>query len=225
VIQVPEALNRPQEVLRNTYSTATWQDGLLDKAEDMAGNGCYVDDAFALLLDASFSGYALTKSVHDIAGNPVDMPVNPVQYLNSHDHSHLIAFLTQAGRDPAQPLADRTPWYKIQPFVVAQYTAQGIPMLWQGQEVSDDWVLPDHDPLRTPIQRDFHWEYFYDPQGSPLVRLHRIPGRPAPGLPRAAQPHVVLLQPAVPDRRRDHRVPPLHHRHVAARHSHAELLR
>jgi hypothetical protein len=49
-------------------------------------------------------------------------------------------------------------------------------MLWQGQEVSDDWVLPDHDPLRTPIQRDFHWEYFYDLQGSPLVRLHRILG-------------------------------------------------
>jgi 1,4-alpha-glucan branching enzyme len=104
------------------------------------------------------------------------MPVNPFQYLNSHDHSHLLAFLTQAGRDPAQPLADRTPWYKIQPFVVAQYTAQGIPMLWQGQEVSDDWVLPGTDPLRTPIQRDFHWEYFYDPQGSPLVRLHRILG-------------------------------------------------
>lgn len=176
VIQVPEALYRAQEVLRNTYSTAAWQDGLLDKAEDMAGHGCYVDDAFALLLDASFSGYALTKSVHDIAGNPVDMPVNPVQYLNSHDHSHLIAFLTQAGRDPAQPLADRTPWYKIQPFVVAQYTAQGVPMLWQGQEVSDAWVLPDQDPLRTPIQRDFHWEYFYDPQGSPMVRLHRILG-------------------------------------------------
>lgn len=60
--------------------------------------------------------------------------------------------------------------------MVAQYTAQGIPMLWQGQEVSDDWILPDHDPLRTPIQRDLHWEYFYDPQGSPLVRLHRILG-------------------------------------------------
>jgi 1,4-alpha-glucan branching enzyme len=176
VIQVPEALNRPQEVLTNTYSTATWQDGLLGKAEDMAANGCYVDDAFAHLLDASFSGYPVTKSVHDVAGNPVDMPVYPVQYLNSHDHSHLLAFLTQAGRDPAQPLADRTPWYKLQPFVVAQYTAEGIPMLWQGQEVSDDWILPDHDPLRTPIQRDFHWEYFYDPQGSPLVRLHRILG-------------------------------------------------
>ncbi|MGD0069317.1 MAG: alpha amylase C-terminal domain-containing protein [Streptosporangiaceae bacterium] len=37
-------------------------------------------------------------------------------------------------------------------------------------------MLPDHDPLRTPIQRDFHWEYFYDLQGSPLVRLHRIMG-------------------------------------------------
>jgi hypothetical protein len=46
VTQVPEALNRPQEILRTTYSTATWQDDLLGKAEDMARGG-YVDDGFA----------------------------------------------------------------------------------------------------------------------------------------------------------------------------------
>jgi 1,4-alpha-glucan branching enzyme len=176
VIQIPEATNRPREVLLNTYTPATWQDELLYKAEDMASNGCYVDDAFAHLLDASLSGYPTTKSVPDVAGNPVDMPVAPVQYLNNHDHSHLIAFLTQAGRDPNEPLADRAPWYKIQPFVVALYTAQGVPMLWQGQEVSDNWVLPPGGDLRIHFRRNFHWEYFYDPEGSPLVRLHRILG-------------------------------------------------
>lgn len=176
VIQVPEATNRPREVLLNTYTTATWQDDLIYKAEDMAGNGCYVDDSFARLLDASFSGYPTAKSVHDTAGNPVDMPVAPVQYVNNHDHSHLIAFLTQTGRDPNEPLADRRPWYKIQPFVVALYTAQGVPMLWQGQEVSDNWVLPPGGDLRIHFRRNFHWEYFYDPEGSPMVRLHRILG-------------------------------------------------
>jgi maltooligosyltrehalose trehalohydrolase len=176
VIQVPEALNRPQEVLANTYSTATWQDNLLGKVENMASNKSYVDDQFALLLDATFSGYPTTKTVHDIAGDPVDMPVAPFQYLNSHDHSHLLSFLTANGRDPDEPLADRTSWYKIQPLVVALYTCQGVPMLWEGQEVSDNWVMPPSGDLRIHFRRNFHWEYFYDPEGSPLVRLHRILG-------------------------------------------------
>lgn len=176
VIQVPEALNRPQEILRSTYSSATWQDGLLGKAEDMTQYG-YVDDGFAHLLDADFSGYPRTKSVHDIAGQPVDMPVAPFQYLNSHDHSHLIAFLTGNQQNPYNPLADRSRWYKIQPFIIAQYTASGIPMLWQGQEFSDNYVLAADGNLRISFRRDAHWEYFYDPDGSPLIRLHRILGK------------------------------------------------
>jgi maltooligosyltrehalose trehalohydrolase len=182
VIQVPEALNRPQEILRTTYSSATWQDGLLGKAEDMAQYG-YVDDSFAHLLDADFSGYPRTRTVHDIAGQPVDMPVAPFQYLNSHDHSHLIAFLTGNQQNPYNPLADRSRWYKIQPFIIAQYTASGIPMLWQGQEFSENYVLASDGNLRVHFRRDAHWEYFYDPDGSPLIRLHRILGKLRAGHP------------------------------------------
>jgi 1,4-alpha-glucan branching enzyme len=36
IIQCPEALNRPQDILRTTYSNSTWQDALLNKVEDMA---------------------------------------------------------------------------------------------------------------------------------------------------------------------------------------------
>ena len=176
VIQVPEALNRPQEILRTTYSTATWQDGLLGKAEDMVRNG-YVDDAFAHLLDVDFSGYPRTKTVHDAAGQPVDMPVAPFQYINSHDHSHLIAFLTGNQQNPYDPMPDQSRWYKIQPFVIGQYTASGIPMLWQGQEFSENYALADSGSLRIHFRRDMHWEYFYDPTGAPLIRLHRILGR------------------------------------------------
>lgn len=176
VIQVPEALNRPQEILHTTYSSATWQDGLLGKAEDMARYG-YVDDAFAHLLDTDFSGYPRTKTVHDIAGQPVDMPVAPFQYVNSHDHSHLIAFLTGNPQDPYAPLADRSRWYKIQPFTIAQYTAAGILMLWQDQEFSENYVLASSGDLRVHIRRDVHWEYFYDTEGSPLTRLHRTLGK------------------------------------------------
>lgn len=171
VIQVPEALTMPQDILRFTYSTGTWQDNLLNKVEDMARSG-YVDDGFAHLLDIDFSGYPASKTVHDALGTAIEMPVAPFQYLNSHDHSHLVAFASPAvGEDVA--LADRQPWFRIQPFVVAQLTASGTPMLWQGQELTDNYVLAGNGDLRIHFRRDLHWEYFYDPYGNPLVRLHR----------------------------------------------------
>lgn len=174
IIQVPEALNRPQEIVQATYSSATWQDRLLDKAEDMIGSG-YVDDAFALLLNPTICGYPNTKTVQDAMGNPVDMPVAPFQYLNSHDHSDLIAFV--GGPPGGAPFADRSRWYKLQPFIIALYTCQGIPMLWQGQEFADNHVLPPAGDSRIHFRRNVHWEYFYDDFGAPLVRLHRILGK------------------------------------------------
>jgi len=86
-------------------------------------------------------------------------------------------FLTGNQQNPYNPLADRSRWYKIQPFIIAQYTASGIPMLWQGQEFSENYVLAGDGTLRIGFRRDAHWEYFYDPDGSPLIRLHRILGK------------------------------------------------
>jgi maltooligosyltrehalose trehalohydrolase len=173
IIQCPEELNLPQEILQTTYSTCTWQDGLLSKAESMATSG-NVDDAFALQLDTRFMGYPEQKTVHDINGQPVDMPVTPFQYLESHDHSQLITFFKP--QQPDVPFADRSPWYKLQPFAIALYTCQGVPMLWQGQEFAESYILPDQGSARINYRRDLHWEYFYDECGSPLVRLYRILG-------------------------------------------------
>jgi 1,4-alpha-glucan branching enzyme len=174
VIQVPEALNRPQEILRATYSNATWQDNLLGKSEDMAAHG-YVDDSFAHLLDTRFSGYPDTKTVQDVNGTPVDRPVAPFQYLESHDHSQLISFVaTEPG---VVAFGDRSKFYKLQPFVIGLYTSQGIPMLWQGQEFAENWVLPNSGNGRVCFRRDVNWEYFYDDFGAQLVRLYRVLAR------------------------------------------------
>jgi 1,4-alpha-glucan branching enzyme len=180
IIQCPEALNRPQEILRATYSTSTWQDGLLGKAEDMAQHR-YADDGFAHLLDPGFSGYPATKTVHDGAGNPVEMPVAPFQYLDSHDHSPLLAFLNGPPADGV--FADRAPFYRLQPFAIALYTCQGTPMLWQGQELADNYLLPPSGDARIHFRRDLHWEYFYDEFGPTLVRLYRVLGRLRRGSP------------------------------------------
>jgi 1,4-alpha-glucan branching enzyme len=171
IIQCAEALNQPQEVLRSTYSSAVWQDALLNKSEAALTTGA-VDDDFAHLLDTRFCGYATEGTVHDVAGSPVQVPVAPFQYLESHDHTQLVAFT--GGGDPAGPFADRGRWYKVQPFVIALFTCEGIPMLWQGQEFADNYVLPAGGDARIHFRRDAHWEYFYDDAGGPLVRLHRV---------------------------------------------------
>jgi maltooligosyltrehalose trehalohydrolase len=172
IIQVAEALYKARTVLANTYTSAAWPDDLLYKSEDMAQNGNYVDDAFVPLLDPYFgTGYPATKLVQDAAGNPVAMPVAPVQYLESHDHSQLIAF---AEGDPNGPgYTARDTFYKLQPFAIALYSCQGVPMLWEGQEFADSWTLPANGSERVGVCRDVHWEYFYDAPGSAMISLYR----------------------------------------------------
>ena len=173
IIQCPEELNLPQEILTTTYSNSTWQDALLHKVEDIATNH-YVDDAFVHLLDTRYSGYPDTKTVHDIANNPVDMPVAPFQYLELHDHSQLIAFFGTLPGD--LPFGDRSKSYKLQPFAIALLTCAGTPMLWQGQEFADNYVLPNTGNGRINFRRDVHWEYYFDEFGAPLARLYQILG-------------------------------------------------
>ena len=174
IIQAPEALNRPQQILRETYSNATWQDGLLNKAQNMA-QWSYVDDDFAHLLDLGLMGYSTTKTVHDGTGQPVEMPVAPFQYLESHDHSQLISFVGLEDGDV--PFGDRSKAYALQPYAIALYTLQGTPMLFQGQEFAENYVLPNDGNGRIRIRRDVNWEFFYDQQGQMLIHLYRVLGR------------------------------------------------
>jgi maltooligosyltrehalose trehalohydrolase len=171
IIQCAEALSKARDVLSNTYTSCAWQDDLLNKSEDMI-QWNYADANFAHLLDTSFSGYPATKTVDNAAGAPIDMPVAPFQYLETHDHSQLIVFAgTQS--DGFFPPGDRSRFYKLQPYAIALYTSQGVPMLWQGQEFADYYNLPGSGSARIGLRRDTHWEFFYDEFGTPLIRLYR----------------------------------------------------
>jgi 1,4-alpha-glucan branching enzyme len=171
IIQCAEALDKARTVLTNTYTNCAWQDGLLNQAEAIVG-GAQVTDSFAHQLDPNFIGYPATKTVVNAAGQPVDMPVAPFQYLNSHDHSDLIVFAGLSGDGPL-PFGDRDKFYLLQPLAIALYTLQGIPMLWQGEEFAENWELPGAGSGRINLRRDTHWEYFYDDTGLALVRLYR----------------------------------------------------
>ena len=176
VIQCAEALDKSRQVMNETYTNSAWTNDLLYKVEDMISWN-YVDDNFAHILDPSFSGYPSSQTVVDSTGNPVQRPVTPFQYLESHDHSQLIVFAGTVNDGGPLPEGNRDLFYKLQPYAIALLTCQGIPMLWQGQELADNYNLPDNGLARVHLRRDTHWEFFYDQDGQPLIRIYRRLGQ------------------------------------------------
>jgi 1,4-alpha-glucan branching enzyme len=175
IIQCGEHLDDPRGILRDTYSAAVWQDGLLNAAESAAKGGSLT--ALAHQLDPELIGFPRAFT------NPAtgeSLPVAPFQYLESHDHSRFITRIAPGETEVdllELPLGDRNQLFRMQPYVIALYTAKGIPMLWAGQEFGENWNVPKSGSARILFARPLHWEYFYDPPGKALVRLHRIMGR------------------------------------------------
>ena len=174
IIQCAEHLPDPQGILSQTYSNCAWQNGLLDEARGMA-RGRYVTERLAHCLDPQFLGYP-TEYRNPATGDA--FPVAPFQYIESHDHGRFINQCAELGlRDLlGEPYGDRGRFFKMQPFIIALYTAKGIPMLWNGQEFGENWGEPDSGIGRNLFERPLHWEYFYDVPGRALVRLHRVMG-------------------------------------------------
>ena len=174
IIQCAEHLPDPIGVLSGTYSNCAWQNGLLDRARDMA-RWNYVSEKFAHCLDPGFQGYP-EEYRNQATGE--SFPVAPFQYFESHDHSR---FINQFGHLATRDLlgefyGDRSRFFKMQPYIIALYTAKGIPMLWSGQEFGENWGVPGWGIGRNLFERPLHWEYFYDRIGKALVRLHRVMG-------------------------------------------------
>jgi 1,4-alpha-glucan branching enzyme len=68
---------------------------------------------------------------------------------------------------------DRNKWYAVQPYLIGIFTSPGIPFLWQGQELGENYVVPDQGWGRVMLFRPVRWDYFYDPVGKALVGLVR----------------------------------------------------
>ena len=174
IIQCAEDLPDPQGIMRQTYSNAAWQDSLLNKVRDMAKYQ-YVDQNFLDLLNPRATDYPPSRDF-----NGIQAPVAPFQYLNSHDHEHLItSFGVKPGIGGQGDLyfGDRANAARLQPYAIALYTCQGIPMLWQGEELAENYTLPGGGNARISTPRPVHWEYFYDEYGQELIRLYRILAR------------------------------------------------
>jgi 1,4-alpha-glucan branching enzyme len=174
IVQCAEHLPDPAGILRETYSNCAWQNGLLDRARDMA-RWNYVSEHMAHRLDPEFLGFP--NEFHN-PSNGDTFPVAPFQYVESHDHPRFINQFGQLrlGDLLGELYGNRDRFYKMQPYIIALYTAKGIPMLWNGQEFGENWGVPNWGIGRNLFERPLHWEHFYDVAGKALVRLHRIMG-------------------------------------------------
>ncbi|MFO1430322.1 MAG: alpha-amylase family glycosyl hydrolase [Candidatus Competibacteraceae bacterium] len=174
IIQCAEHLPDPKGILRSTYSNCCWQNQLMDKCADTA-YWRYVDSNLAFLFDPEFMGY---PSAYQNPSSGDSFPVAPFQYLEQHDNKRFITRIAESTlRDLIEePYGDRSAFYRTQPYVIALYTGKGIPMLWQGQELCENWGMTSWGIGRNLFERPMHWEFFYDRYGQTLVRLYRILG-------------------------------------------------
>ena len=100
-----------------------------------------------------------------------------LQYIENHDHSRFICNFSTVTGDELLWQGDRSLWYKLQPYLIGTLMAKGIPLLWQGQEFTENYYIPSTtDNLaegRVQLFRPVRWDYFYDQVGKSTIALVR----------------------------------------------------
>jgi 1,4-alpha-glucan branching enzyme len=167
LIQCAEQLEDPKSVVKTTYSNSTWQNETLNAARGVAAGDR--GKLYELGMSLGLDGYP------EVAQHNQDtLPKSAFQYIESHDHSRFLSnFGVIPGDDRLFDKANRSLWYKVQPYLIALFTARGIPMLWQGQELAADNVVPDRGFARIGVLRPMPWELFYDEYGRGVLQLVR----------------------------------------------------
>ncbi|HVO74769.1 MAG TPA: alpha-amylase family glycosyl hydrolase [Ignavibacteriaceae bacterium] len=93
----------------------------------------------------------------------------PTLYIGNHDHSQVA---WQAG---AQENIGSMRWYKTQPYLIALFTATGLPMIQNGAEFAEDYWIPENDEGtgRRIRPRPLRWKLETDGIGTSLKKLYK----------------------------------------------------
>jgi len=178
LIQIAEYLtgaNPPEHVLYDTVANSAWQNQTMDAAKRCArgepGALAELGQRLGLLgypVERTQDGDLITKSA--------------LQYIENHDHERFICTFgthypdheSEVRHDELLQIGDRdTQWFRVQPYLIGLLTAKGTPFLWQGQEVCQNYFVPDSGIGRVAIYRPVDFNFFFDPIGRALVRLVR----------------------------------------------------
>jgi maltooligosyltrehalose trehalohydrolase len=167
LIQCAEQLEGPREVLEKSYSNCTWQNETLSAAIEVAHKNPNALTDLGLRLGL----YAYPE---EVSADNDTIQKTALQYIENHDHSRFVCnFQTIFHGNELLGEGDRKLWYKLQPYLIALFTAKGIPMLWQGEEFGENYSIPEQGLGRVLMFRPVRWDYFYDPVGQNVVRLVR----------------------------------------------------
>lgn len=178
LIQCAEQLEFPVEAVRDTYGNSTWCGWTMDSAAAVA-KAAGGDSKAIIGLGLNLGIYEFPRHVV-MNGKGFDKSV--FQYIESHDASRFVNYFGQSrsfagGQSKDEyflfPMGDRQKWFKVQPYLIALLLADGIPMLWQGQELCENNSLPSNGEGRVGFLRPVNWDYFYDTQGRSTLCLVR----------------------------------------------------
>jgi maltooligosyltrehalose trehalohydrolase len=167
LIQCAEQLEGPIEIVEQTYSNCTWQNETLGAAKNLAHGS--LDAVTELGFRLGLNGYPSTET-----HNSDSLAKSALQYIENHDHPRFICNFDLLEKDNLLlQEGDRSKWYKLQPYVIGLMTAKGIPMLWQGQELGENYFIPYAGWGRVMLLRPVRWDYFYDAIGRAMIGLFR----------------------------------------------------
>ncbi|MDX1252950.1 MAG: alpha-amylase [Gammaproteobacteria bacterium] len=167
LIQCAEQLEGPQEILEKTYSNCTWQNETLGAAQAVArgDQGNLVN----LGLRLGLAGYPA-----EVTTNNDTIKKTALQYIENHDHARFVCNFGMYPRDnDLLGEGNRDLWYKVQPYLIGLLTAKGVPLLWQGQELAENYYIPHEGWGRVMLFRPVRWDYFYDAIGKRTIKLAR----------------------------------------------------
>jgi maltooligosyltrehalose trehalohydrolase len=158
------------EAFNKTYANACWYENFRANIEEHYSKGSF-DEGLIRLLDLDYSGYASR-----LEGAGDDFVKSPFVYLETHDSNRLISYFpARDGKDYFGVVqGDRyTSWYLTQPYVIALFTGQGTPMLHNGQEFGENYVVPKEGMERILNFRFLRWENTEDRPGRMLLSLYQ----------------------------------------------------
>lgn len=172
LIQIAEYLPNPPDILFGSYSNGTWQDGTLGASASCASGSPGAIEQLGLQL--GLNGYPTSVIV-----NGDTVAKTALQYIENHDHQRFICNFgtVPIDNDPNDVLlqqGDRDgKWPNLQPYLIALMTAKGTPLLSEGQEFCENYWIPPSGYGRVMLYRPVRWNYFYDTDGQPIIRLIR----------------------------------------------------
>jgi maltooligosyltrehalose trehalohydrolase len=172
LIQCAEQLEDPRGILTSSYSNCTWQNDTLDAATRIAHG-----DRKALYdLGMRLGGDGYPRSVAHSSPHQGDVAIEkrPLQYIENHDHERFVCqFGLSNGQHGLLQEGNRSQWFRVQPYLMGLLLGFGVPLLWQGEELAENYWVPPDGLGRVMLLRPVRWDYFYDDTGRGMLSLVR----------------------------------------------------